>query len=185
MTAMYDFVLFDTKASAAKEWLMKEYRSLRTGRAMPAILDNVQVAAYGSLVPLRQVGSVAVEDARTLRVNAFDPSIVKDIERGIVTANLGVGTVSDSASVRVTFPELTAERREQLTRLAKQRLEEARAAIRVARDEIWKDIQSREKEGVLTEDDKFRLKDELQGRVDTINDELEKAFEAKRREMET
>ena len=181
--ANYDFKVFDGKVAASKEWLAKEYRGLRTGRAAPAILDSVQVSAYGSMVPLKQVGNVSTEDARTLRVTAFDASILKDIERGITAANIGVGTSSDGTSVRVTFPELTSERREQLVKLAKGKLEEARTAVRIARDEAWKEIQSREKEGTLTEDDKFSLKEELQKKVDAGNGDLEKAFERKQAEM--
>ncbi len=169
--------------AGAKEWLAKEFRGLRTGRATPAILDGVQVTAYGSLAPLKQVANVSVEDARTLRVTAYDMSILKDIERGITAANLGVGTSADGTSVRVSFPELSAERREQLVKLAKQKLEEARTTVRLARDEVWKEVQEREREGTLTEDDKFFLKDELQKRVDAINDELESAFDAKEKEM--
>ena len=156
---------------------------MRPGRAAPAILDSVQVSAYGSMVPLKQVGNVSTEDARTLRVTAFDASVLKDIERGITAANIGVGTSSDGTSVRVTFPELTSERREQLVKLAKGKLEEARTAVRIARDEAWKEIQTREKDGTLTEDDKFSLKEELQKKVDAGNGDLEKAFERKQAEM--
>lgn len=181
--ANYDFSVFDGKVTAAKEWLAKEYRGVRTGRAAPAILDGVLVSAYGSMMPLKQVASVGVEDARTLRVQPFDASLLKDIERGIVAANLGVGTTTDSALLRVSFPELTAERRAQLVKLAKGKLEEARTTIRVARDEAWKEIQMKEKEGTLTEDDKFSLKEDLQKRVDKANEVLEKAFETKEAEM--
>ena len=181
--ANYDFTIFDGKIGAAKEWLAKEYRGLRTGRASPAILDGVSVSAYGSMMPLKQVASVGIEDARTLRVQPFDASLLKDIERSIATANLGVGTVPDSNSVRVTFPELTAERRTQLVKFAKGKLEEARTTARIARDEAWKEIQTKEKEGTLTEDDKFSLKEDLQKRVDKANEDLEKAFEGKEKEM--
>lgn len=181
--ANYDFKIFDSKVAAAREWLGKEYRSLRTGRASPAILDGVSVSAYGSMVPLKQVGNVGVEDARTLRISAYDAGLLKDIERAITAANLGVGTSSDGASVRVTFPELTSERREQLVKLAKAKLEEARTAIRIARDEVWKEIQEKERLGSLTEDDKFSLKEELQKKVDKGNEDLEKAFESKEKEM--
>ena len=85
--------------------------------------------------------------------------------------------------VRVVFPELTSERRTQLVKLAKGKLEEARTTVRSARDEAWKDIQEKERGGKLTEDDKFRLKDELQKKIDAANGELEKAFEAKEKEM--
>lgn len=179
----YDFKAFDAKSASAREWLAKEYRGLRTGRATPAILDGISVSAYGSMMPLKQVGNIGIEDARTLKVAPWDASLVKDIERAIVAANLGVGTVADSAGIRVTFPELTAERREQFVKFAKGKLEEARTAVRIARDEAWKDIQAREKEGTLTEDDKFSLKEELQKRVDKANEELEKSFERKEKEM--
>jgi len=181
--ANYDFKQFDVKTSGAKEWLAKEYRGLRTGRAAPAILDSVQVEAYGSMMPLKQAASIGVEDARTLRVSVYDTSIMKDVERAIVGANLGVGTVADASGIRVTFPELTGERRQEFVKLAKGKLEEARTTVRMARDDAWKEIQTKEKEGTLTEDDKFSLKEELQKRVDGANGELEKAFEKKEEEM--
>lgn len=179
----YDFKTFDGKVIAAKEWLQKEYRGLRTGRANPALLEGISVSAYGSMMPLKQVATVGVEDARTLRVQPFDASTIKDIERAVANADLGVGTVSDGVVVRVSFPELTAERRAQMVKLAKGKLEEARTTIKVARDETWKDIQEKERESAITEDDKFRLKDELQKKVDAANEELEKAFETKEKEM--
>ena len=179
----YDFKAFDARAAAARECLAKEYRGLRTGRATPAILDGITVSAYGSMMPLKQVASIGIEDARTLRIAPYDVALVKDIERGIATANLGIGTATDASGIRVTFPELTAERRTQFVKLAKQKLEEARTTVRIARDEAWKEIQSREQEGTLTEDDKFSLKDELQKKIDNANEELEKAFEKKEEEM--
>ncbi len=179
----YDFKTLETKTAAAREWLGREYGGLRTGRAAPAILDGIMVSAYGSLTPLKQVGNVGVEDARTLCVSAYDAGLLKDIERAITAANLGVGTTSDGANIRVTFPELSSERREQLIKLAKAKLEEARTTVRIARDEAWKDIQEKEKAGTLTEDDKFSLKEELQKKVDAANAELEKAFEKKEEEM--
>lgn len=180
----YDFKPLDTKLAGAKEWLSREFQGLRTGRAAPAILDGISVQAYGSMMPLKQVATVGVEDARSLRVQAFDQGLVKDIERAITAADLGVGIGSDSAGVRVTFPELTGERREQLIKLAKAKLEDARTTVRQAREECWKAIQDEEKEGTLTEDDKFRLKDEMQKKIDDMNGELEKAFDKKEAEMQ-
>src|ERR1700733_817901 len=146
----YDFKQFDMKMAAAKEWLVKEFRNFRTGRANPAILDGVSVSAYGSMTPLKQVAQIGVEDARTIRVQPYDASTVKDVERGIVAANLGVGTSSDGQVVRVTFPDLTGERRAELIKMAKAKLEEARATIRGARDEAWKEIQERERSKTIT-----------------------------------
>lgn len=179
----YDFKTLDGKLAKAKEWLSNEFRGFRTGRATPAILDGVSISAYGSMMPLKQVATISIEDARSLRVQAFDPGVIKDIERGITNANLGVGIGSDNTGVRVTFPELTSERREQLIKLAKGKLEDARTTVRVARDETWKEIQEQEKEGVISEDDKFRLKEEMQKKVDNTNADLEKAFESKEKEM--
>jgi len=179
----YDFKQLDQKFAAAKEWLSKEFRNFRTGRSNPAILDGVQVTAYGSLMPLKQVAQIGTEDARTIRVQPFDASTLKDIERAISAANLGVGTSSDGQVVRVTFPELTGERRAELVKMAKAKMEEARATIRVARDDAWKEIQEKERDSKITEDDKFSLKEELQKKVDKVNEDFENALKKKEEEM--
>ncbi len=121
----YDLSSFDGKADAAREWLQKEYQGLRTGRATPTLLEAVQVTAYGVRTPLKQIGSVTVEDARTIRIVPWDVSLVKDVEKAVTAADLGVGVGSDNMGVRVTFPELTAERRQEFVKLAKQKFEEA------------------------------------------------------------
>ena len=180
---LYDFKTFEAKITGAKEWLAKEYRGLRTGRASPAVLDGVSVSAYGSMTLLKQVAAIGVEDARTLRIQPYDAGILKDIERAVSAADLGLGSSSDGAVLRVTFPELSAERREQLVKVAKGKLEEARTTVRLARDEAWKDIKEKERAGEITEDDKFNHKEEMQKKVDKANEELEKAFEAKEKEM--
>lgn len=179
----FDFKPFDAKIVSAKDWLAREFKSFRIGRANPSILDGVQATAYGSLMPLKQLAQIGIEDARTVRVQPFDASTLKDIERAISAADLGVGTSSDGQIVRVTFPELTGERRTELVKMAKAKLEEARTAVRVARDEAWKEIQERERNSEITEDDKFSLKDELQKKVDKANEDLETAFESKEKEM--
>ncbi|MEY4747078.1 MAG: hypothetical protein RLZZ416_127 [Candidatus Parcubacteria bacterium] len=181
--ANYDFEQLDAKLAGAKDWLAKEYKALRTGRAAPAILDGIMISAYGSLMPLKQVAGVVIEDARSLRVSAYDAGLMKDIERAIVGANLGLGTATDASGIRITFPELTGERRAGFVKLAKQKLEEARTTMRVARDEAKKDIESQERDGLISKDDKFRLVADLQKRIDKSSSELESAFEAKEREM--
>ncbi len=179
----YDFTSFDAKIAAAHEWLSREYRGLRTGRATSAILDGISVSAYGAMTPLKQVANVSVEDARSFRIAPWDPSLVKDIERAIAAANLGLGIGSDSSGVRVTFPELTAERREELINIAKSKLEEARATLRVARDEERKVIADEEKEGTISEDERFRSNEDIQKRSDKANAELEQLFTNKEKEM--
>lgn len=179
----YDFSKLDVELNEAKEWLSREYKGLRTGRATPMILDSVQVSAYGSYQPLKHVASISTEDARTLRVQPFDMSLMKDIERAISTADLGLGTAPDSTGIRITFPDLTQERRQELIKVAKGKLEEARTSVRGARDDCWKDIQEKEKASEITEDDKFSFKEEMQKRIDKANEDLEKTFEQKEAEM--
>ncbi len=180
---MYSFSHLDQKLTAAGEWLVREYKTLRTGRASPSILDSVHVAAYGSSMPLNQVATIGIEDARTLRISPFDSSLTKEIEKGITEAKLGLGTAVDQSTIRVSFPELTGERRAEFVKIAKGKLEEARTTVRMARDECWKDIQEKEKEGGMSEDEKFRLKEEMQKKIDTCNESLETLFEKKEKEM--
>lgn len=180
---MYDFSSLDQKLTDAREWLVNEYRGLRTGRATPVLLDVIHVDAYGSRTPLKQVATVTTEDARTLRIAPFDASLTKDIERAIAAADLGVSTSAADSSIRVSFPELTAERREEIIKVAKHKLEESRTTVRGARDESWSDIQDKEKEGEITEDDKFRYKEEMQKKVDEANKALEETFKKKEEEI--
>src|SRR3989344_9301668 len=141
----YDFKPFEKKIAEIVERLGKELSGVRTGRAAPAILDGVQVESYGTRLPLNQVANIAIEDARTLRVAPWDMGNVKEVERAITSANLGLSVGADERGVRVFFPELTQERRTALVKLAKERVEEARTALRVARDDVWSHIQKLER----------------------------------------
>lgn len=179
----YDFKRFDTRATEIDSWLMREFTGIRTGRATPALLDLVSVEAYGSRMPVNQIGSVSVEDPRTLRVSVWDTSLVREVERGIVASDLGVSVVTDSSGLRVIFPTLTSERRTQLLKLAKAKLEESRVSIRGARDEAMKDIDAQEKTGDMSEDDKFSAKEELQRRVEKWNNSLQAHYDLKEKEI--
>jgi ribosome recycling factor len=179
----YDLSKFDVRVKEIDDWLAREFTGIRTGRATPALLDLVSVDAYGSRMPVNQVGSVSVEDPRTLRVSIWDASLVKEVERGITSADLGVSVVTDSSGLRVIFPTLTSERRVQLLKLAKQKLEDARVSLRGARDEAMKDIDAKEKEGAMSEDDKFGAKEALQKKVDSGNQGLEGHYTQKEREI--
>lgn len=175
----YDFSSFDSRTKGIIEWLQKEFSAVRTGRATPTLLDSIQVESYGARVPIQQVGNVGVEDPRTLRISVWDSSQVKAVEKAIMEADLGLGVTVDDKGVRVTFPELTGERREQLIKLAKTKLEEARISVRSARDEANKKMT----EDALSEDEATRAKDDLQKRVTTTNNELDVLFAAKEGEI--
>ncbi len=180
---MYDFKNFKTKLGQKEEWLKKEFFAIRTGRAATALLDSVFVEAYGSRMPLIQCATVVNEDARTLKVNPFDKGLASAIEKAITIADLGVGVVNNGAGIRVIFPELTGERRELLVKQAKKKLEEAKISIRQDRDETQKEIDKKEKEGGMSEDDKFRLKEEMQKFYDECQKKLEAMTVDKEKEI--
>jgi ribosome recycling factor len=164
-------------------WLQKEFSGIRTGQANPGLLDSVKIEAYGSLMPIQQVGSVSIEDARTLRISVWDNSQVPALERALREADLGVSVVTDSAGLRVIFPELTSERRTQLQKLAKSKLEDARVSVRGVRDEAMKTLEKNFKASEISEDDKFVGKDAIQKAVDETNARLESLFITKEKEL--
>lgn len=180
---IYDFKLLEKKLTEVEAHLLRDFRSLRTGRAALAVLDSVMVDSYGTRVAIQNIASVGVEDARTLRISPWDTSQNKDIEKAIALADLGLSTSVDERGVRVSFPELTTERRHTLVKIAKEKLEEARTQLRLAREEVWGDIQKQERDGLMSEDDKFRNKEEMQKRVDQSNRQLEASFEKKQTEI--
>lgn len=171
------------KFSEVIEWLEKEFTGIRTGQATPAILDSVKVEAYGSMVPIVQVASVGIEDARTLRVSPWDTNTMAAIEKAITEANLGLSVVTDSGGLRVVFPELTSDRREQLRKIAKTKLEDARISVRSIRDDYMKQIEKDEKAGEISEDEMRGLKDGIQKQVDETNQTLEERFTQKEKEI--
>jgi ribosome recycling factor len=172
------------KFKEVADWLVKEYAGIRTGQASPAILDSVKVESYGTYMSLQQVGSIGIEDVRTLRVVPWDASQVVAIEKAIRDADLGVSVVTDSSGLRVIFPELTSERRTQLLKLAKNKLEDARISVRSVRDDEMKEIERQFKANEIAEDDKFTLKENVQKAVEETNNSLESLFTSKERELQ-
>jgi len=172
-----------TKLKEAHSWLSEQYTGIRTGQATPALLDNIKVEHYGAMMPVNQVGSVGIEDARTLRVSIWDAGVIPAVEKAITDANLGVSVSTDSSGLRVVFPELTSERREQLLKLAKLKLEDARVSVRSARDDAVKDIEKQEKDGDISEDEKFSQKENIQKEVDATNKALEELYQTKEAEI--
>lgn len=180
----YDTKQLQAGITESIDWFTQELGSLRTGRATPALLDGVSVEAYGSRMKLNQVASISVEDARTLYVSPYDASQAKLIEKAITLADLGVSAGSDERGVRVSFPELTAERRTQLVKLLKSKLEDARIAVRGKRSEAIQDIEKKEKAGEMGEDDARRAKDEVQKLIDEANKKLEALSDKKEQELQ-
>jgi ribosome recycling factor len=179
----YDFSQFKKKIKDLEEWLKKEQMQIRTGRATPSLLDGVNVEAYGGKSQISQIGSIGSEDPRTLRVTIWDASLIKATEKAIVAANLGVAVAVDDKGIRVSFPELTSERRVSVLKIAKEKLEQARITLRKLRDEVWNDIQAKEKEGGMGEDEKFRFKTEMEKLVQEANKMLDDHAARKEKEI--
>ncbi len=179
----YNFNEFKQGLKNVEEWLKKELATVRTGRANLSILDGVNVEAYGSFMPINQVANLSMEDARCVRITPWDTSVTKDVEKAIIASDLGLSVTVDDKGLRIIFPELTGERRVALVKLTKQKLEDAKITLRGEREKVIKDIDAKEKAGEMGEDEKFRLKTELQKMVDECTRSLEALFEKKEKEI--
>lgn len=179
----YNFSNFKTELKKVGEFLSKEYNQLNVGRASPMVLDGIVVESYGSYVPLKNVASISIEDSKTLRIAPWDKNQIKGIEKAIVVSNLGLSVATDDLGIRVIFPQLTTETRQTLVKVLREKLEESRITVRREREVILEEIEAKEKEGKMTEDEKFRAKEELQKVINDTNGSLEAIFEKKEREV--
>lgn len=179
----YDFNSFKKQLAGTDEWLKKEFSQIRTGQASPQILDGVKVEIFGAPMSIKELASVTIEGARSLRISPWDKSQTKEIEKAITVANLGLSIVVDDQGLRVMFPELTADRRKDIAKMAKDKLEDAKKQVRGHRDAIIKDLQNKEKEGGYGKDEIFRLKNETQKFVDEANKKLDDHYSRKEKDI--
>ena len=151
--------IYQEKMSKTLSVLKEDLNTVRAGRANPALLDKVMVDYYGTPTPLKALANVSVPDPRTLMVSPFDPKSIADIERAINEANIGINPANDGKVIRLAIPQLTEERRKELTKVVKGYGEDAKVAVRNLRRDVNDELKKAEKAGELTEDD---LKDELE-----------------------
>jgi ribosome recycling factor len=180
---VYNTAQFKQSLKNIEEWLKGEFSGIRTGRANPAILDGVKVEAYGMEMPINQVANVSVEDARMIRVTPWDMSQAKSIEKAIMVSDLGLSVTVDDKGLRIVFPDLTSDRRSALIKIAKQKLEDAKVSFRAEREKSIKEIDSAEKAKEISEDEKFRMKADLQKVLDDATRVLEELFAKKEKEI--
>ena len=178
-----DINAFKERLNEISKWLEKEFSNVRTGRATVTLLDGVMVESYGQKSPINQTASVNVEDPKSIRIVPWDKSIISVIEGAINDADLGVSVMSDADGVRVRFPELTSETREQLAKQANKKTEEAKISIRNERGEIVKAFEKLEKDGEMSEDELKRNKDEIQKLVDEKNKDFDEKLKIKESEI--
>lgn len=165
--------------------LKQELTALRTGRATPAIVEDIMVEAYGSKQQLKAVASITVQDAKTLVVEPWDKSVLADVENGIRNSDLGINPVNDGKLIRLPLPELTQDRRQELIKVLHKKLEEARIALRKVREDVRKQIETAEKNKEISEDEKFTQFDELEKLVKEYNDKIKTIGEEKEKDITT
>jgi ribosome recycling factor len=179
----YNFTNLKTKIKDAEEWLKRENSQIRTGRASINLVDTIQVESYGSMLPINQIASLTTEDARTIRISPWDASQIKEVEKVLIKSNLGVSVAVDDKGLRVSFPELTTERRTQVLKVAKEKLEQGKISLRKLRDEAWDEIQKKEEEGGMSEDEKFRFKAEMEKLIQEAGKSMEGLYKKKEEEI--
>lgn len=165
---------FQEKIEVTKEVLKEDLNTVRAGRANPALLDKVTVEYYGTPTPLRNIANISAPDPKSLQITPFDPSSLNDIERAINIANIGITPTNDGKNVRLVIPDLTEERRKELTKITKKYGEEAKVAVRNLRREANDAVKKQEKDGEISEDDRD---DELE-KIQKTTDEAIKAIDA-------
>lgn len=179
------FLFGEEKMEKALNQLKKEFASIRSGRANPMILDKVMVDYYGAPTPLRQMSQVNVQDGTTLVISPYDKSVMKEIEKAIIKAELGISPNSDGIVIRLAFPPLTEERRREITKDVRKFGEESKVSVRNARRDMVDDLKKLEKSENLPEDVVKDNQDEIQKLTDKYVGLIEKAVEEKEKEVLT
>ncbi|MFA5013883.1 MAG: ribosome-recycling factor [Candidatus Paceibacterota bacterium] len=167
----------------AVEFVQKKVSSIRTGRASPALVENLMADCFGEMMPIKQLGVISVLSARQLRIEPWDRSYIESIEKAIQRETSGFSPVVEGAAVLVNIPPMSEELRKELIKSIAQTEDGAKKTIRKFRDEAWSDIQNKTREGLVREDDKFRAKDKLQELVDKYNKKIDEMIDRKKTEL--
>src|SRR5262245_26476930 len=177
----YDEILLDTeeRMEKAANVLRDELRGIRTGRASPALVDQLRVEYYGSPTPLRQLAAVSAPDPQSILIRPFDPGSLKDIEKAIISGNLGLAPNNDGKVIRLTIPAMSGEQRQKMVARVKKLAEEAKVAIRNVRRDGNKAFETAEKNKEMTEDERDAGKEEVQKLTDTYEKKAQEMADKK------
>ena len=176
--------VYESKMTKSFDALGRDLAAIRAGRANPHVLDKIKVDYYGTPTPLQQVGNISVPEARIIQIQPWEKKMIKEIEKAIMTSELGINPTNDGSSIRLVFPELTEERRKQLAKDVKKKGEEAKVAVRNIRRDgnvAFKKLKGTE----ISEDEIKDLEDELQKITDKYIAQVDKMVEAKSKEIMT
>ncbi len=174
-----------TRMVEALEAVRREFSTVRTGKATPALLDTVRVEAYGAKMPLNQVATISVPEGSLIMVQPFDRSLISEVEKGILQAGLGLNPQNDGNVIRVPVPALNEERRREMVKLLGKMAEDARVSIRHARRDANDGIKGQMKEGELSDDEGHRMMDEVQKLTDDFTKKIDQLMAAKEEEVMT
>lgn len=163
--------------------LTAEFSTIRAGRANPAVLDKIVVDYYGSPTPIPQVATVAVPEARMLTITPWEPSMIREINKAILTSDLGITPTDDGKSIRLVFPQLTEDRRKELCKTIKKYGDEAKVGVRNERRDVLEKFKTMKKNSEITEDDQKNVEKKVQTLTDRYTEEIDKAVAAKEKEI--
>jgi ribosome recycling factor len=167
----------------AIEALETDLRSIRTGRASPALVERLQVEYYGTLTPLNQLAAISTPEPQLLAIRPYDPGSLRDIERAILSSDLGLTPNNDGKLIRLVIPPLNEERRMELARVVRRRAEEGKIAVRNLRRDALEELREFEKEKLISEDEFYRARDDLQELTDRYTEEVEQVQQRKEQEI--
>lgn len=176
---------YEEKMNKTLEVLESEYASIRAGRANPHVLDKIKVDYYGTPTPLQQVGNVSVPEARMIVIQPWEKSLLKSIEKAILTSDLGINPTNDGTMIRLVFPELTEERRKDLAKDVKKKGEAAKVALRNVRRDANEAFKKMEKSNEISEDELKSAEEKVQKITDKMVEKVDKAIENKTKEILT
>ena len=176
---------FETKMSKSYDALLRDYAAIRAGRANPHVLDKIKVDYYGTPTPLQQVGNISVPEARIILIQPWEKKMIREIERAINTSDLGINPTNDGSAIRLVFPELTEDRRKELSKEVKKKGENAKVAVRNIRRDANDTFKKQEKASEISEDDLEEVIDKMQKLTDKMIEKIDKAIEAKTKEIMT
>ena len=167
------------------EFLKKDIVGLRTGRANVAMVEDISIEAYGTYQALKALASITVADAKTLNIEPWDKSVLGHIEKGIRDSGIGVSPVNDGKLIRVILPDLTTDRRRELTKVLHEKLENARVSLRKVRQEVREMVEMEEENKSISEDEKFKMHEDLEKTVKEFNDQIKEVGDKKETEINT
>lgn len=177
--------IYEEKMEKCVDYLIAEFAAIRAGRANPNVLNKIRVDYYGTPTPIQQVANVSVPEPRMIQIAPWDRSLIKAIEKAIMTSDLGINPNNDGVVIRLIFPEVTEERRKQLAKDVKKKGEEQKVAVRNVRRDGVDAVKKLEKASEITEDDRKNLEDQLQKLTDKFIKNIDKAVEDKTKEIMT